>query len=109
MLITNNHDLGATTLAAIYTDRWRIETFFRTLKQNLKIKTLVGTSANAVKVQVWTALFLTKMFYAIAKISRLIPSFSLNPNFEFLGKVLRVPSEKMVLFQLSSVKILPCF
>ena len=56
VLITNNHDLGATTIAAIYKDRWQIETFFRTLKQNLKIKTFVGTSANAVKIQVWTAL-----------------------------------------------------
>jgi hypothetical protein len=56
VLITNHHDLGATTIAAIYKDRWQIETFFRTLKQNLKIKTFVGTSANAVKIQVWTAL-----------------------------------------------------
>src|ERR1035437_1244490 len=37
-------------------DRWRIETFFRDLKQNLKIKTFMGTSANAVKIQIWTAL-----------------------------------------------------
>jgi hypothetical protein len=56
MFITNNHDLGASTIAAIYKDRWQIETFFRALKQNLKIKTFVGTSANAVKIQVWTAL-----------------------------------------------------
>ena len=56
VFITNNHDLGATTIAAIYKDRWQIETFFRALKQNLKIKTFVGTSANAVKIQVWTAL-----------------------------------------------------
>ncbi len=56
VLITNHHDLGATTIAAIYKDRWQIETFFRALKQNLKIKTFVGTSANAVKIQVWTAL-----------------------------------------------------
>jgi IS4 transposase len=55
-LITNNHDLGATTIAAIYKDRWQIEAFFRALKQNLKIKTFVGTSANALKIQVWTAL-----------------------------------------------------
>jgi IS4 transposase len=47
---------GATTIAAIYEDRWQIEPFFKALKQNLKIKTLVGTSANALKVQVWTAL-----------------------------------------------------
>jgi len=56
MFITNNHDLGASTIAAIYKDRWQIEAFFRALKQNLKIKTFVGTSANAVKIQVWTAL-----------------------------------------------------
>ena len=56
VFITNNHDLGATTIAAIYKDRWQIEAFFRALKQNLKIKTFVGTSANAVKIQVWTAL-----------------------------------------------------
>ena len=56
VLITNHHDLGATTIAAIYKDRWQIESFFRALKQNLKIKTFVGTSANAVKIQVWTAL-----------------------------------------------------
>jgi hypothetical protein len=54
--LTNNMDLGATTIAAIFKDRWQIETFFKALKQNLKIKTFVGTSANAVKIQVWTAL-----------------------------------------------------
>ena len=48
--------LGATTIAAIYKDRWQVELFFKALKQNLKIKTFVGTSANAVKTQVWTAL-----------------------------------------------------
>ena len=48
--------LGASTVAAIYKDRWQIELLFKTLKQNLKIKTFVGTSANAVKIQIWTAL-----------------------------------------------------
>jgi len=48
---TNNLDLGATTIAAIYKERWQIETFFRALKQNLKIKTFVGTSANAAKLR----------------------------------------------------------
>ena len=56
VFLTNNLDLGATTVAAIYKDRWQIEIFFKALKQNLKIKTFVGTSANAVKVQIWTAL-----------------------------------------------------
>jgi hypothetical protein len=56
VFITNHHALGASTIAAIYKDRWQIELFFKALKQNLKIKTFVGTSANAVKTQIWTAL-----------------------------------------------------
>jgi uncharacterized protein DUF4372/DDE family transposase len=56
VLLTNHFALGASTIAAIYNDRWSIELFFKALKQNLKIKTFVGTSANAVKIQVWTAL-----------------------------------------------------
>jgi hypothetical protein len=56
VFLTNNLDLGATTIAAVYKDRWQIEIFFKILKQNLKIKTFVGTSANAVKIQIWTAL-----------------------------------------------------
>jgi hypothetical protein len=56
VFLTNHLAFGATTLAAIYKDRWQVELFFKALKQNLKIKTFVGTSANALKVQVWTAL-----------------------------------------------------
>ena len=56
VFLTNHMDLGSTTIAAIYRDRWQIEIFFKYLKQNLKIKTFVGTSANAVKIQIWTAL-----------------------------------------------------
>lgn len=56
VLLTNLHRLGATTIAAIYKQRWQIELFFKALKQNLKIKTFVGTSANAVRIQIWTAL-----------------------------------------------------
>ena len=56
VFLTNNLKLGATTVAAIYKDRWQIEIFFKALKQNLKIKTFVGTTANAVKTQIWTAL-----------------------------------------------------
>jgi hypothetical protein len=54
--LTNNFKLAASTIAAIYKDRWAMELFFKALKHNLKIKTFVGTSANAVKTQVWTAL-----------------------------------------------------
>ena len=56
VFLTNHPGLGASTIAAVYKDRWQIELFFKALKQNLKIKTFIGTSANAVKTQIWTAL-----------------------------------------------------
>jgi hypothetical protein len=56
VFLTNHLKLAASTIAAIYKDRWQIEIFFKALKQNLKIKTFVGTSSNAVKIQIWTAL-----------------------------------------------------
>ncbi len=56
VLLTNHMTFGATTIAAIYKDRWQIEIFFKTLKQNLRIKTFVGTSQNALLIQIWTAL-----------------------------------------------------
>jgi len=54
--LTNNLKLAAATIVAIYKERWQIEIFFKALKQNLKIKTFVGTSSNAVRIQIWTAL-----------------------------------------------------
>lgn len=54
-LLTNHQTFGSTTISSIYKDRWQIEIFFKTIKQNLKIKTFVGTSPNAVMIQIWTA------------------------------------------------------
>src|ERR1700682_6234053 len=56
VFLTNHLKFGATTIAAIYKDRWNVELFFKALKQNCKIKTFLGTSANAVHTQIWTAL-----------------------------------------------------
>lgn len=56
VLLTNHLKFGATTISAIYKDRWQIELFFKALKQNLKVKTFVGTSENALYIQIWTAL-----------------------------------------------------
>jgi hypothetical protein len=56
VLLTNHLDFGATTISSIYKERWQIEIFFKTLKQNLKVKTFVGTSENALLIQIWTAL-----------------------------------------------------
>jgi hypothetical protein len=54
--LTNEMRLAASTISAIYKDRWQIESFFKMLKQNLRIKSFVGTSPNAVWTQIWTAL-----------------------------------------------------
>ena len=56
ILLTNHLEFGATTISQIYKDRWQIELFFKALKQNLKVKTFVGTSENALYIQIWTAL-----------------------------------------------------
>lgn len=56
VLLTNHLEFGATTISAIYKDRWQIELFFKALKQNLRVKTFVGTSENALYIQIWTAL-----------------------------------------------------
>lgn len=56
VLLTNLLEFGSTTVAAIYKDRWEIELFFKALKQNLKVKSFVGTSENALRIQIWTAL-----------------------------------------------------
>jgi len=54
--ITNNFDLPAATIAAIYKKRWQIETLFKRLKQNFSLKYFLGDSANAIKTQVWVCL-----------------------------------------------------
>ena len=56
VFLTNNLKLAAATVAEIYRQRWKIELLFKTLKQSCKVKTFVGTSANALKTQIWTAL-----------------------------------------------------
>ena len=56
LLITNNFKFAASTITQIYKARWDIEEFFRWIKQNLKIKSFLGTSENAVLIQIWTAL-----------------------------------------------------
>ena len=56
VLLTNQFTFSPVTIAAIYRERWQIELLFKALKQHLKIKTFVGTSANALHIQIWTAL-----------------------------------------------------
>ncbi len=56
VFLTNNFKLSAKTVADIYKSRWQLELFFKWIKQNLKIKSFVGTSKNAVMTQIWIAL-----------------------------------------------------
>lgn len=56
IFLTNHFELSASTIAAIYKDRWQVELFFKAIKQNLKIKAFVGTSKNAILTQVWIAM-----------------------------------------------------
>ena len=56
VFLTNNFKLAAKTIADIYKARWQVELFFKWIKQNLKIKSFIGTSKNAVMTQIWIAL-----------------------------------------------------
>jgi len=82
VFLTNNFNLAAKTIADIYKSRWQVELFFKWIKQNLKIKTFLGTSKNAVMTQIWIALitmlilsymkFLAKLGQSIMQIQRLL-------------------------------------
>ena len=80
--LTNNFKLAATTIAQIYKSRWQIELFFKWIKQNLKIKSFLGTSKNAVLTQIWVAMcyyllltyikYQTKYGFSLLQLSRVI-------------------------------------
>ncbi len=80
--ITNNFKLAAVTIAELYKHRWHIELFFKWIKQNLKIKTFLGTSENAVMIQVWAAMiyylllafikFQTRYAWSMHELARII-------------------------------------
>jgi IS4 transposase len=74
--LTNHLEFGPTTIVQIYRDRWEIELFFKALKQNLKVKTFVGTSQNALKTQIWTALIAMLLLKYLQLRSRLKWSLS---------------------------------
>jgi len=76
VLLTNHLGFGATTIAEIYKDRWKIELFFKALKQNLKIKTFIGTTENALRIQIWTALLALVLLKWLHHLSRASWSFS---------------------------------
>jgi len=75
--LTNNFVLPALTIAMLYKLRWQVELFFRWIKQNLRIKSFYGTSANAVKTQIWVAITVYALVAIIKKRLRLeLPLYS---------------------------------
>jgi hypothetical protein len=76
VLLTNHLEFGATTISDIYKDRWQIELFFKALKQNLKVKTFIGTSENALRIQIWTALIAMLMIKYLKFISKIARALS---------------------------------
>ena len=86
--MTNNFALDAVTIAELYKSRWQIETFFKWIKQNLKIKSFLGTSKNAVMTQIWAAMiyylllsfikFQTKCRHSLHVLTRIIGELLLD-------------------------------
>jgi len=88
VLLTNHMHFAASTVSGIYKERWQIELFFKAIKQNLKIKTFVGTSENAVKIQIWTALIsilLLKILQMRSKIGWSLSNLSAMLRFNLLS------------------------
>jgi DDE family transposase/uncharacterized protein DUF4372 len=102
-ILTNHLEFAATTLANIYRQRWQIELFFKALKQNLKVKSFVGTSENALRIQIWTALlallllkwlhFLSAAGWSLSNLASLLRLnlFTYRDLKEWLDKPLETP------------------
>lgn len=102
-ILTNHLEFAATTLARIYRERWQIELFFKALKQNLKVKSFVGTSENALRIQIWTALlallllkwlhFLSAAGWSLSNLASLLRLnlFTYRDLKEWLDKPLETP------------------
>jgi transposase len=102
VFVTNNFELPAKTIAALYKSRWHIENFFKWIKQHLRIKSFFGTSENAVKVQIWTAVS-TYLLVAIMK-KELLLEQSLYTILQVLSLSL---FEKMPILQAFSKEYVP--
>ena len=74
VFLTNNFELPALTIANLYKSRWQVELFFKWIKQHLRIKVFLGTSQNAVRTQIWTAISIYVLVAIIKKELRLSAS-----------------------------------
>lgn len=104
VLLTNHMTWSAKTIAAIYKDRWQIELFFKALKQQLKVKSFVGTSQNALLSQLWAAMiaylllsylkFKSKFGWSLYTLSSILPTnlFSRRNLWDWLDKPFKAPN-----------------
>jgi Transposase DDE domain/Domain of unknown function (DUF4372) len=104
VLLTNQMDWSADTVAKIYKERWQVELFFKTIKTYLKIKSFYGTSRNAVMAQIWVALvayllmallkiFSAKTIWSVGRLLSIIPAvlFEKIDLFEWLNDTFQPP------------------
>lgn len=103
VFLTNNFLLPADTIAALYKARWEIELFFKWIKQNLKVKSFLGTSANAVKTQIWIAMIVYLVLAIIKERYRL--ELSLSQLLHFLEVNLFEQKLLTSIFQFSSRRV----
>ena len=113
VFITNNFKLAASTIAELYKHRWQIELFFKWIKQNLKIKTFLGTSENAVMTQIWAAMiyylllafikFQTRYAYSLHDLTKVIGEV-LMEHVDII-EVLRMKFDKLKLLKPESYQI----
>ena len=100
VFLTNNFQLPALTIAKLYKCRWQVELFFKWIKQHLRIKTFFGTSANAVKTQVWISISVYVLVAILKKELKLDRSLS-----EILQILSLALFEKTQLFTLLNVPV----
>jgi Domain of unknown function (DUF4372)/Transposase DDE domain len=102
VFLTNNFELSALTIAQLYRCRWRVELFFKWIKQNLRIKKFYGNSVNALKTQVWIAVSVYILVAILKKELKLDRSLT-----EILQILSVTPFEKTPIFQALSTSFVP--
>lgn len=93
-LLTNNFTWTASTIAELYKRRWSIESFFKEIKTHLKIKSFIGTSMNAVLIQIWTALITILLLKTLQKGSKYIWHLSNLVSFIRLNLFVKIDLRK---------------
>jgi hypothetical protein len=100
VFLTNNFDIPSATISALYKARWEIELFFKWIKQHLRVKTFYGTSANAVKTQIWVAMIVYLLLAILKERYRL--EQTLSQLLHFLEVNIFEQKSMLSIFQMNS-------